>query len=77
MAGKKTETLDVSRLACPVNVLQTKKMLNGMPPGKLLEVITTDEYEMDMVSFFKRTGHKLVGTSRKAGKVYLMVRKTE
>ncbi len=34
--------LDVSGLLCPLPVLKAKKLLRGIGPGNLLEIITTD-----------------------------------
>jgi tRNA 2-thiouridine synthesizing protein A len=53
--------LDVRRLACPMPVVKTKKMLVTMSPGQILKVVATDPGAVsDMKAFSEATGHELL-----------------
>ena len=42
MSVKADQTLDCSGLACPMPILKTKKAVDGMQIGQVLEMIATD-----------------------------------
>ena len=53
--------LDASGLACPLPVLKARKILIGMRPGEILEVVTTDAMSVvDMPVFCAQAGHTIV-----------------
>ena len=53
--------LDTSGLNCPLPVLKARKILIGMPPGEILEIITTDPMSVvDMPVFCAQAGHIIV-----------------
>lgn len=53
--------IDTSGYACPIPILKTRKALNEMPPGALLEVVATDPAApADMIAFCKASGNTLV-----------------
>lgn len=53
-----TRRLDTSGLACPLPVLKARKVLIGMQPGEVLEVVTTDPMSVvDMPVFCAQAGH--------------------
>jgi len=62
------KTLDTSGLNCPLPVLKTKKALEELQGGQILEVISTDPGS-------KRTGHELVETVEEGGKYIFYIRK--
>ena len=67
------KTLDAKRLNCPLPIVKTKKMLNEVPHGGTLEVLTTDPGSVaDMASFCRTTGNELV-ESTKDGDVFRFV----
>jgi len=67
--------LDAKGLNCPLPILRTKKALQGMQPGGLLEVLATDPGSVaDFESFCRQTGNQLV-SSGKEGDVYKFVLK--
>jgi len=55
------EVLDARGLNCPLPILKTKKSLNLLSSGKILEVIATDpNSEEDFKAFCNSTLHELV-----------------
>jgi len=62
------ETLDASGLNCPLPILKTKKALNKMNDGKILDVISTDAGSVkDIEAFCNQTGNKLVSVTEDDG----------
>ncbi|MGY6555336.1 MAG: sulfurtransferase TusA family protein [Wenzhouxiangella sp.] len=59
--------LDVSGHECPVPALETKRRLDDMAPGQILEVIATDPLAaVDLQILCDRAGHTLMA-SRESG----------
>jgi len=59
-----TETLDARGLNCPLPILRTRKALNQLGSGALLEVIASDPGSVkDMESFCNQTGNRMVSSS--------------
>lgn len=53
--------LDARGLACPLPILRTKKLLDGMSSGQVLRMISTDRGAMkDMQEFSRQTGYPLL-----------------
>lgn len=53
--------LDASGLTCPLPVLKSRKLLIGMRPGEVLEVVTTDPMSVvDMPVFCAQAGHTII-----------------
>ncbi len=70
------KTLDTSGLNCPLPVLKTKKALEGLSSGQILEVISTDPgSKADIPAFCNRTGHELVETVEEGGKYIFYIKK--
>ena len=42
MAVTANQTLDCSGLACPMPIIKTKKAVDGMKVGEILQMIATD-----------------------------------
>ena len=69
------QVLDAKGMNCPLPILKTKKALQTMQPGALLEVLATDAGSVaDFESFCKQTGNQLV-SSTKEGEVFKFVLK--
>ena len=65
--------LDAKGMNCPLPILKTKKALQTMQPGGLLEVLATDPGSAaDFESFCRQTGNQLV-SSTKEGEVFKFV----
>lgn len=55
--------LDCKGLACPMPIVKTKKRIETMLPGEVLEVQATDKGSLaDMQGWAKNTGHAYLGT---------------
>ena len=55
------KVLDAKGLACPMPVVKTKKAINEIESGQVLEVHTTDKgAKSDLTAWVKSTGHELL-----------------
>lgn len=77
-------TLQVNRLieceglACPLPVVRTKKAMDEMNPGEVLEVRATDKGSIaDLKSWASRTGHQYLGLKEENGVFHHFIRKAE
>jgi len=71
------ERLDCKGLNCPLPVIKTKKALEKMAVGQILEMVATDPgSKSDMVAWSKSTGHELLETKEAPGLFMFYVRKT-
>jgi tRNA 2-thiouridine synthesizing protein A len=69
-------TLDARNLNCPLPILRTRKALNALASGALLEVFATDPGSVkDMDAFCQQTGNTLVRTSEQDGHYVFVIRK--
>lgn len=58
------EKLDARGLNCPLPILRTRKAINQMSSGEILEVTATDPGSIkDMASFCDQTGNRLVASN--------------
>jgi peroxiredoxin family protein/TusA-related sulfurtransferase len=58
---KKDETIDVKGKSCPMPVLKTKKAIDGLEDGKVLEVLATDKGSLsDIPAWAGKTGNKVL-----------------
>jgi tRNA 2-thiouridine synthesizing protein A len=68
--------LDASGLNCPLPILKTKKAINKMEKGQILEVLSTDAGSVkDLQAFCNQTGHKLLETIEDDGKYTFTIEK--
>lgn len=57
--------LDTKGLNCPLPILKTKKALQGLQPGQVLEILATDPGSVaDFQAFCRQTGNELVESSQ-------------
>jgi len=62
------ETIDAKGLACPMPIMKTKKAIEGMKPGEVLELQATDKGSVaDIQGWAKITGHLYLGTVEENG----------
>lgn len=55
------KVLDAKGLACPMPIVKTKKAMNEMESGEILEIHTTDQgAKSDLTAWAKSGGHELV-----------------
>jgi TusA-related sulfurtransferase len=80
MAGGYTvdQVLDCKGLNCPLPVIKTKKTIEQMALGQVLQMIATDPgSKSDMVAWSKSTGHELLETREEPGVYTFFVRKSK
>lgn len=54
-------TLDAKGLNCPLPILKARKALKDVPPGEILEVLSTDPGSVaDFQAFCRQTGNQLM-----------------
>ena len=71
-----TEKLDVKGKMCPMPVAFTKRKLEGMAAGQLLEVIGEGELEFDNIQrWAKNNGHDVVQASKSGVEFRILIRK--
>lgn len=57
--------LDTKGLNCPLPILKTKKALQGMQLGQVLEILATDPGSVaDFQAFCRQTGNELLESSQ-------------
>ena len=62
------QDMDASGLLCPLPVLKARKRLQGMAPGEVLRLITTDPAAViDVPHFCNESGHVLISCSDQTG----------
>ncbi|MDQ0060857.1 sulfurtransferase TusA family protein [Paenibacillus harenae] len=60
--------LDCQGLACPMPIVRTKKAIESLIPGEVIEVQATDRGSLaDIQSWAKKTGHHYLGTVEEGG----------
>ena len=53
--------LDAKGLNCPLPILKARKALKDVPPGEILEVLSTDPGSIaDFQAFCRQTGNELM-----------------
>ena len=68
--------LDACGLNCPLPVLRTKKTLDKMASGEVLQIIATDPGSVeDMASLVRQTGHQMLETRQESDRYYFVVKK--
>jgi tRNA 2-thiouridine synthesizing protein A len=76
MATASNKTLDASGLSCPLPIVKTKKEIDSMTSGQVLEIISTDPgSKNDMTAWCKRTGNELLESAEEGGKFKFYVKK--
>lgn len=68
--------LDTKGMNCPMPVLKTKKAIDGLQSGQVLEVISTDKGSIsDIPALLKRLGHELLETKEDSGVIEFYIKK--
>jgi tRNA 2-thiouridine synthesizing protein A len=71
-----TEKLDVRGKMCPMPVAFTKRKLESMASGQLLEVVGEGELEFDNVQrWVRNNGHEVVEAVKSDGEFKLLIKK--
>lgn len=75
---KVDRTLECEGLACPLPVVKTKKAMEELNTGEVLEVKATDKGSVaDLQSWSKRTGHQYIGLQTEGGVFRHYIRKAD
>lgn len=70
------EVLDARGLSCPMPIVKTKKQINDMNPGEVLEVQATDQgSKADIKAWAESVGHQYLGTIEEGDLIRHYVRK--
>lgn len=77
MAGIKADmTVDAKGLTCPMPVLKTKKAIDIINPGQILEVISSDiASKTDIPALLNRLGHELIEIKEADGLFSFLIKK--
>lgn len=71
-----TKTLDAKGLACPMPIVKTKKAMDPMNSGEVLEVLVTDKGALaDFTAWAKAGGHTIVEQTEEAGVLKFYIEK--
>ncbi len=70
------KVLDCKGLNCPMPVIKTKKAIDGIKEGQILEVISTDPgAKSDIPALLDRLGHELVETEETGNVINFFIKK--
>jgi tRNA 2-thiouridine synthesizing protein A len=70
------QVLDCKGLNCPMPVLKTKKSLDGIESGQILEVQATDKGSVsDISALCNRLGHELIESKEEGGVFTFLIKK--
>jgi tRNA 2-thiouridine synthesizing protein A len=76
VAEMSIEKLDVKGKMCPMPVAFTKRKLESMSSGQLLEVVGNGELEFDNVQrWVKNNGHEVIEASKMCSEFKIIIRK--
>ncbi|HEX6922886.1 MAG TPA: sulfurtransferase TusA family protein [Bacillales bacterium] len=70
------QTLDTKGLSCPMPVVKSKKSIDGMESGQILEIEATDKgAKNDLSAWAKSNGHELLQETEEEGVLKFWVKK--
>jgi tRNA 2-thiouridine synthesizing protein A len=70
------EKLDARGMNCPLPILKTRKALNLISTGEILEVTSSDPGSVkDMASFCEQTGNRLVASNEAENSYVFLIEK--
>lgn len=70
------QTLDAKGLACPMPIVKTKKVIDTLNSGEVLEVLVTDKGALnDFTAWAGAGGHTIVEQKEEAGVLYFYIQK--
>ncbi|MGE1102837.1 sulfurtransferase TusA family protein [Peribacillus simplex] len=70
------KVLDAKGLACPMPIVKTKKAMNDLQTGQVLEIHVTDKgAKADLAAWSKSGGHELVETAEENDILKFWIRK--
>lgn len=70
------KTVDAKGLSCPMPLVKTKKAIDELTSGQVLEVQTTDKgAKNDLAAWAKVSGHKVVEMKEENGVLIFLIEK--
>ncbi|MFD1779151.1 sulfurtransferase TusA family protein [Fredinandcohnia salidurans] len=70
------KVLDAKGLACPMPIVKTKKAIDDLESGQILEVLATDKgAKNDLTAWAASTGHEVVESKEENGVLYFYIKK--
>lgn len=76
MSLKSDVLLDAKGLACPMPIVKTKKEIDKMVAGQIIEIHATDKgAKNDMTAWAKSTGNELVANQEEDGVLKFWIKK--
>ena len=76
MEQRHQREVDARGLNCPLPILRTKKMLNDMKSGELVQILATDPASVrDFQAFARQTGNELVEHGERDGAFYFLLKR--
>ncbi len=73
---KVKEVLDVKGLACPMPIVRTKKAMEQLEVGQILQVVTTDQgSKSDLTAWSKSQGHQLLDIREERNETIFLIKK--
>lgn len=70
------KVLDAKGLACPMPIVKTRKAMNDLHTGQVLEIHVTDKgAKADLAAWSKSGGHELVETAEENDILKFWIRK--
>ena len=76
MSEKPVKTLDCRGLSCPMPIMKTKKEIEKISIGQILEIWSSDAGSTeDFPSWAKRTGNELIKMEEKEGYTIFYIKK--
>jgi len=71
-----TKTLDAKGLACPMPIVRTKKTIDTLHSGEILEVQVTDKGALhDFTAWASAGGHTIINQKEEAGVIFFYIQK--
>ncbi|MFS0656898.1 sulfurtransferase TusA family protein [Bacillus sp. 179-C3.3 HS] len=68
--------LDVKGLACPMPIVRTKKKMDDLAEGQVLEIHATDKgAQADLAAWAKSSGHELIAQTNEGNVLKFWMRK--
>ena len=73
---KVDKTLDAKGLVCPMPLLKSKKAIDALEPGQVLEILGTDEgSKIDLPGWCERVGHTYLGVKEEGSSFKFYIKK--
>lgn len=70
--------LDTKGLNCPLPILKTKKALQGMQLGQVIEILATDPGSVaDFQAFCRQTGNELLESSQQENVYKFLIKRAK